>query len=111
MKVGAATKRSGMAHGVDPGRRSTFVRVLLGDDLTSVEVPRQPDSRAARAVERGFRRLAWQEIDLTGVEPKATVRGLRYRLPEVRSVSVGAALALAQSGLPTVVRVPSGERA
>jgi hypothetical protein len=77
--------------------------------VAGVDVPGHPDPVAAAHVKLAFRRLAWQKIDLTDGTPHCEVRGLRYRLPGSRPVSVGAALALAAGGLPTVVRVPSGE--
>ena len=98
-----------MASRVETSERSTMLRVRLGDTDTDLEIPFRPDSRAAGRVASGFKRLAWQEIDLTDGTPHCAVRGLRYRLPERRPVSLGAALALAAEGLPTVVRVPTRE--
>jgi hypothetical protein len=78
-------------------------------EVAGVHVPGRPDPAAAARVRAGFRRLAWQEIDLTDGTPHCAVRGLRYRLPGTRPVSLGAALALAVDGLPTLVRVRSRE--
>ena len=74
------------------------------------EMPGRADARAAAYVAAGFRRLAWQVIDLTGDEPRCRVRGLRYRLPAERTVSLPAALGLRDLGVPTLVRFTRRDR-
>jgi hypothetical protein len=85
---------------------STEVVVRAGDGgITLVDVPGRPDRAAAERVGAGLRRLVWQRIEVAGPEVRCTVRGVRHRLPCERSVSLGAALGLAERGLPTVVHV------
>ena len=56
------------------------------------------------AVETGMRRVSWVRIVVDGGEAHCEVLGVGHRLPNVHRVSLDTALALAASGVPTVVR-------
>ena len=89
------------------GRTEVAVRTSAGEVVT-VELPALPDDLGARHVTAGYRRLTWQQIDVVGDVVVCRLRGVRHRLPADRPVSLGAALALAADGLPTVVHVEGG---
>lgn len=58
-----------------------------------------------------MRRVSWVRIVVDGAGAQCEVHGVGHRLPGTRPVSLETALALAASGVPTVVRtVPSGPR-
>ena len=60
-------------------------------------------------VQTGMRRVSWVRIVLDDGGAHCEVLGVGHRLPNVRRVSLDTALALAASGVPTVVR--SADRA
>ena len=97
---------AGLVAAVTPRGASTEVTVRSphGDEAL-VELPATPDGRAADRVEAAYRRMVWQRIDVDGGHVACRLRGVRHRLPTEQSISLGAALALAERGLPTVVRV------
>lgn len=66
-----------------------------------------PDPVLAGRVTGGFRRLAWLRIDLSAPVPRCQVSGTS-RQPRSQSIPLAAALSLADTGLPAVVRVPAG---
>jgi hypothetical protein len=51
-----------------------------------------------------MRRVTWVRITVDGAGARCEVLGVGHRLPTVRRVSLDTALALAASGVPTVVR-------
>ena len=51
-----------------------------------------------------MRRVSWVRIVVDGEGARCDVLGVGHRLPAVRRVSLDTALALAASGVPTVVR-------
>ena len=51
-----------------------------------------------------MRRVSWVRIVVDGAGAHCEVLGVGHRLPSVRRVSLDTALALAASGVPTVVR-------
>ena len=51
-----------------------------------------------------MRRVSWVRIVVDGEGAQCEVLGVGHRLPAVRRVSLDTALALAASGVPTVVR-------
>ena len=51
-----------------------------------------------------MRRISWVRIDLVVEGHRCTVAGISHRLPVERSVPLDTALALWQSGVPTVIR-------
>ncbi len=55
-------------------------------------------------VETGMRRVSWVRITLDGDRAHCQLHGVGHRLPVTRPVSLDTALALAASGVPTVVR-------
>ena len=100
---------AGLAAGLDVDGRGSDLTVRAADGaLLHVTVAATPDRRAADHVSAGFRRLVWQQIDVDGSRIECRLRGVRHRLPSERPISVGAALALVERGLPTVVRVEGG---
>ncbi|HET7718529.1 MAG TPA: hypothetical protein VFK43_01090 [Acidimicrobiales bacterium] len=56
------------------------------------------------APETGLRRVSWVRIVVDDAGPHCEVLGVGHRLPTARRVSLDTALALAASGVPTVVR-------
>ena len=55
-----------------------------------------------------MRRVSWVRIVVDGEGAQCEVLGVGHRLPAVRRVSLDTALALAASGVPTVVRSADG---
>lgn len=55
-----------------------------------------------------MRRVSWVRIVLDGDRASCEALGVGHRLPAVRRISLDTALALAASGVPTVVRSPDG---
>jgi hypothetical protein len=55
-----------------------------------------------------MRRVSWVRIVLDGTVAHCEVMGVGHRLPNARRVSLDTALALAASGVPTVVRSADG---
>jgi hypothetical protein len=51
-----------------------------------------------------MRRVSWVRITVDGERAHCEVLGVGHRLPSVHRVSLDTALALAASGVPTVVR-------
>ena len=97
---------AGLVVNVVAGGTATTVGVRAADGETAqVELPGRPDGRAADQVAACYRRLVWQRIDVHGDRVECRLRGVRHRLPADRLIGLGAALALAERGLPTLVRV------
>ena len=67
-----------------------------------------PKALPRAAVETGMRRVSWVRIVLDQDGAHCQVLGVGHRLPNVRRVSLDTALALAASGVPTVVRSSDG---
>jgi len=59
-------------------------------------------------VETGMRRVSWVRILVDEQGAHCEVLGVGHRLPSVRRVSLGTALALAGRGVPTIVRSADG---
>jgi hypothetical protein len=55
-----------------------------------------------------MRRVSWVRITVDGRGAHCEVLGVGHRLPAVHRVSLDTALALAASGVPTVVRSADG---
>lgn len=55
-----------------------------------------------------MRRVSWVRITVDGHGAHCEVHGVGHRLPAVHRVSLETALALAASGVPTVVRSADG---
>jgi len=97
---------TGLAAGLDVDGRASRLGVRSGGgELLHVTVPATPDRRAADHVTAGYRHLVWQRIDVSDGRIECRLRGVRHRLPSERPISLAAALALVERGLPTVVRV------
>ena len=102
----AAAPLAGLAARVTARGEVTEVAVRTSQgDVITVELPTVPDPVGARHVSAGYRRLTWQQIDVSGDAVDCRLRGVRHRLPADRPVSLGTALALAAGGLPTVIHV------
>jgi hypothetical protein len=100
------TSVAGLATRVRTGQDGTNVAVRAADGtVVDVALPGWPDRQSADHVAAGYRRLVWQRIDLHRGAATCHVRGVRHRLPAERPISLEAALALAERGLPTLVRV------
>ena len=56
----------------------------------------------------GLRRVSWVRIVVDGQGAHCEVLGVGHRLPAARRISLDTALALAASGVPTVVRSVAG---
>ena len=69
-----------------------------------------PKATRPGAVQTGMRRVSWVRIVLDDDGPHCQVLGVGHRLPNARPVSLDTALALAASGVPTVVRSADGAR-
>ncbi len=59
-------------------------------------------------VRTGLRRVSWVRITLDDHGAHCRIHGIGHRLPVTRQVSLDTALALAASGVPTVVRSADG---
>ncbi len=92
---------------------STVATVRLPDgSIRDVFLSATPDVPLARRVSAGFRRVAWVKIDAAGADPHGELFATTRR-PRCAPLPLSAALALADAGAPTVVRVPAaaaGER-
>ena len=55
-----------------------------------------------------MRRVSWVRITVDGQGAHCHVLGVGHRLPSERRISLDTALALAASGVPTVVRTAEG---
>ena len=77
-----------------------------GKVRTTLEVVIGFPKAAARpaGVETGMRRVSWVRIVVDDSGTRCQVVGVGHRLPSTRRVSLETALALAASGVPTVVR-------
>ena len=64
--------------------------------------------RVRPSVDIGMRRVSWVRIVLDEDGAHCSVLGVGHRLPDARRVSLETALALAASGVPTVVRSSDG---
>ena len=59
-------------------------------------------------IDTGMRRVSWVLIVLDEHGAHCQVLGVGHRLPNARPISLDTALALAASGVPTVVRPADG---
>ncbi len=95
--------------GLSSAAGSSILTVRLPDGVErDLVLPAAPDPLLARRLTSGFRRLAWTRIDLSDPLPRCRVSAT-YRQPRSQWLPLAAALALADAGVPTVVRVPGGE--
>lgn len=86
---------------------STVATVRLsGGALRDVVLAGAPDAALARRLSAGFRRVVWVRIDTGGDDVHCELFGLTRR-PRRTRLPLSAALALADAGAPTVVRVPA----
>lgn len=69
-----------------------------------IGTPKAPPAR----VETGMRRVSWVRIVLDGSGAHCQVVGVGHRLPNARRISLDTALALAATGVPTVIRSADG---
>lgn len=90
------------------GASSILTVRLPGGALRDLVLPAAPDPVLARRSTAGFRRLAWLRIDVCRAEARCRVSGI-VRRPCSQRLPLAAALALADAGLPVVVRVPVEE--
>jgi hypothetical protein len=98
------SRRLGRIARCTPDGGGTAVSVLsAAGHVVSVHLAVVPDALAGRRIAGSFRRVSWACIELHDDGPRASVNGLRHRLPVTVPVPVDAALALAQDGVPTVV--------
>ena len=67
-----------------------------------------PKATGETTVQTGMRRVSWVRIVVDDAGAHCEVLGVGHRLPNVRRVSLDTALALAASGVPTVVRSADG---
>ena len=67
-----------------------------------------PKAGSSTGVPTGMRRVSWVRIRLDDAGAHCEVLGVGHRLPSVRRVSLDTALALAATGVPTVVRSADG---
>jgi hypothetical protein len=82
----------------------TSVSVVHGDgSVLSIHLAEVVDEQAGQLVSAGFRRMSWASIQLHQDGPRASVHGVRHRLPTTSPAPVDAVLALARRGVPTVV--------
>jgi hypothetical protein len=63
-----------------------------------------PKTTGEGTVQTGMRRVSWVRITVDERGARCEVHGVGHRLPNTRPVSLDTALALAASGVPTVVR-------
>ncbi|HEV2767170.1 MAG TPA: hypothetical protein VGV63_05615 [Acidimicrobiales bacterium] len=85
---------------------STVATVRLPDGAPrDVVLAGAPDTALARRLSAGFRRVVWVRIDAEGKDVHCELFGLTRR-PRRTRLPLSAALALADAGAPTVVRVP-----
>ena len=63
-----------------------------------------PKAAGHTAVPTGMRRVSWVRITVDERGAHCELHGVGHRLPNARRVSLDTALALAASGVPTVVR-------
>lgn len=83
---------------------ATVTLGLVGGGRRAVVLPAVPDSDLARRLTGGFRRLSWVSIDATGDQVRCQVAGI-FRRPRHVQIPLAAALALADKGVSTVVRL------
>lgn len=69
----------------------------------SLVVAGRPDDAAGRRVAASFRRVSWARLEVGEAGARATVSGVRHRLPATVGVPVDAVLGLAERGVPTLV--------
>lgn len=63
-----------------------------------------PKATAEHTVHTGMRRVSWVRITVDDQGAHCEIHGVGHRLPNTRRVSLDTALALAATGVPTVVR-------
>jgi hypothetical protein len=96
------TQRTATRHRVQSGELTEEgVRLRLADG--SVLVDDDPDLRSAQRSCRLATRILNVDISVVGSTPTAELTAVWHRAPHRRPVSVGAALALALSGVPAFV--------
>jgi hypothetical protein len=67
-----------------------------------------PKASTPAVVDTGMRRVCWVRIVVDDDGARCDVLGVGHRLPSVRHVSLETALALAGTGVPTVLRAAGG---
>lgn len=87
--------------------RSVVTVCLAGGADREVTLAGTPNSRLARSLTAGFRRMAWVRIDASEAEVRCEAAGIARRAHHCR-LPLAAALALAEADVPTVVRLRPG---
>ena len=109
-RVGELVSRGRVAArlvGLTVAGSSTVATVQLpGGATRDVVLAGAPDAALARRLSAGFRRVVWVRIDAGGNDVHCELFGLTRR-PQRTRMPLSAALALADAGAPTVVRVPA----
>ncbi|OWY58736.1 hypothetical protein B7486_78365, partial [cyanobacterium TDX16] len=97
-------RRLGRVSGCTATADGTEVSVAHTDGRTVlVHLAERVDDPAARRVAASFRRISWASLELHDDGPRATVHGLRHRLPVTVRVPVDVVLSLSRMGVPIVV--------
>ena len=81
---------------------ATLVTVNTAEGPIDLLAPATPDQRGAEAGAAGLRRLQWVRLHLSADVPFARLAGTT-RHPQVRTLTLGAGLALAERGVPAYV--------
>lgn len=102
--VAARTPTSRPARVLHLRRDGTTSTAVLGGGLPDLVLDGSPDPRLADVATVGLRRLHHVRIAIDRAGPSCTVSG-STRTPVQRPVPLGAALALAERGIPTFVTV------
>ena len=98
--VGTSTG-TGRVHRITSVGERTLATVDGPDGLQDVVVAVAPDRERAAVATAGLRRLQWVRVDLDAEVPTAHLAG-STRQPHLRRITIGAALALAEQGVPSV---------
>ena len=69
-----------------------------------IGTPKAPAGGVDVRVDTGMRRVSWVRIVLDDDGAHCQVLGVGHRLPNARPISLETALALAATGVPTVIR-------
>lgn len=102
----SAARVSGRLAALTVAGSSTVATVRLpGGATRDVVLAGAPDAALARRLSAGFRRVSWVRIDAGGSDPHCELFGTT-RYPRRARLPLSAALAMADAGAPTVVRVP-----
>lgn len=86
---------------------STVATVRVGDGSARETVlAAAPDAALARRLTAGMRRVGWVRIDATGPDARCELFGATRR-PHRVPLPLPAALGLADTGAPTILRLPA----